>query len=337
MLGRRLNLEKLTETPSLTYNQLLDSFVPLYHCFSFLTMADVRSLLKNERAARRIQHKHASYSTTGTLLCTVCHLQLKSESLWEGHLRSAGHIMRAQTHAEDQESKTSSPAETPANGNGNGSKRKRNASADEDEPEATLRKRTKSIRPGLPDGFFDSYHSSSESPHSHLEMQIPSRPATPLKTPELRTPEPAPTKKAEPEPDVDENEWAAFESDIATAEAQVKAANDAVIMAPAMSAADLKKKSQEEEYNTKKERAEAEAEGDKEDAARKMEEELEEMHSLEERVRKMRERREELRKKESMIDLSKAKVAILPPATIEGDDEDDEEEDEEWDGFRMKV
>jgi len=64
-----------------------------------------------------------------------------------------------------------------------------------------------------------------------------------------------------PEGQVDEDEWAAFESDIATAEAQVQAANDAVISAPAMSAAELTKKSAEEDYAQKKERQEAELEG----------------------------------------------------------------------------
>src|SRR5271156_4092529 len=59
-------------------------------------MADVRSLLRNERNARRISHPHATYSTTGTLVCLVCHIQLKSESLWNGHLRSTQHAMRLQ-------------------------------------------------------------------------------------------------------------------------------------------------------------------------------------------------------------------------------------------------
>jgi len=61
---------------------------------------------------------------------------------------------------------------------------------------------------------------------------------------------------------------AAFESDIATAEAQVQAANDAVISAPAMSAAELAKEVCGRRLYTEKERQEAELEGDKEDATR---------------------------------------------------------------------
>ena len=54
-------------------------------------MADVRALLKEQQASRRIQHPHVTYSTTGRLICLVCNLQLKSESLWPGHQRSPNH------------------------------------------------------------------------------------------------------------------------------------------------------------------------------------------------------------------------------------------------------
>lgn len=58
-------------------------------------MADVRSLLRQQRAARKITHPNAAYSEAGKLLCTLCHEQLKSDALWEGHIRSAGHRQRA--------------------------------------------------------------------------------------------------------------------------------------------------------------------------------------------------------------------------------------------------
>ncbi|CZR59911.1 uncharacterized protein PAC_09806 [Phialocephala subalpina] len=278
-------------------------------------MADVRSLLKNERAARRIQHKYASYSTTGTLLCLVCHLQLKSESLWDGHLRSAGHIIRLQK-MQDAESQSTATSEPPS--------KKRKAS---DEDEGIIHKRSKPAN-GIPQGFFDEGQEEPVIPRG-IEMRIPSRPATPSKPIET----PVSTK---PEPDVDEDEWAAFEADIATAEAQAQAENDAVISAPAISAQELAKKTAEEDYTAKKERQEAELEGDKEDAARKMEEELEEMEGLEARVRKMREKREALRKKESLAPISNE---VVPPASVdipEEDEEDDEDYDDDWDNFRMK-
>ncbi|KAK6581217.1 hypothetical protein PZA11_005908 [Diplocarpon coronariae] len=289
-------------------------------------MADVRSLLKNERAARRIQHRHASYSSAGTLLCTVCHLQLKSETLWDGHLRSAGHMVRAQKVEDVEASALTEP-----------SSKKRKAS--DDEASGTIRKRTKPAN-GLPEGFFDAGSQEDGVVQHPIEMQIPSRPATPSK-PIDATPIPKkPAEPKKPEPTVDEDEWASFQADIATAESQVQIANDAVISAPAMSAADVAKKSAEEEYTHRKEKQEAEMEGDKEDAARKMEEELEEMEGLEARVRKMREKREALRRKESTIGLNKPPPALVATMTLEEEDdeedEDDEDDDDEWEGFRMK-
>lgn len=273
-------------------------------------MADVRSLLKNERAARRIQHKYASYSTTGTLICLACHLQLKSETLWEGHLRSAGHKTRVQQlEAELQSAK---PSDTTS--------KKRKASED-DGGEDTLRKRSKPTN-GLPEGFFDPGMEKEASPAIHaVEMQIPSRPATPSKPTEV-------AQKVETQ--VDEDEWAAFEADIATAEAQVTAANDAVISAPAMTAEDIKKRTAEEEYNSRKEKQEAEIEGDKEDAARKMEEELEEMESLEARVRKLRAKREELRTTTIPKVTQILADSTMAEANEDDDDEDDENDEDQW-------
>jgi zinc finger protein 830 len=279
-------------------------------------MADVRSLLKNERASRRIQHKYASYSTTGTLLCTVCHLQLKSETLWEGHLRSAGHLMHQQKLQEQENrpapSVSTEPHPIPS--------KKRKAS---DEEEGTIRKRSK-VPNGLPEGFFEGGQVENSSAAFPADMQIPSRPATPLKPTEAMT-------ILQSEGQVDEHEWAAFESDIANAEAQVQAANDAVISAPAMSTAELAKKSAEEDYALNKKRHEAELEGDREDAARKMEEELEEMESLEARVRRLREKREELRRRGS--NMSSGRPLVQASVVDTFDEEDDDEEDDEWDGW----
>jgi zinc finger protein 830 len=272
-------------------------------------MSDVRSLLKNERAARRIQHKYASYTPTGTLLCLVCHLQLKSESLWEGHLRSAGHIMRLQKLQDKEQEKTPEPV--PAS---DGNKKKRKAS---EEGEETIRKRTRAAN-GLPEDFFDPGAEPEPDVQPANEIKIPSRPATPAKV--------TPPKQ----PDVNQDEWAAFEADIAAAEAL--AADDAVISAPAMSAAQLAAQSMEETNTQRKERQEAELEGDKEDAARKLEDEFEEMEGLEQRVRKMREKREALRTKESMVEL---KAVSAKPKEVDEED-DDEDEGDDWDGFMMK-
>ena len=286
-------------------------------------MADVRSLLKNERAARRIQHKYASYSTTGTLLCTACHLQLKSETLWEGHLRSAGHITRVQKLLQSE--KEAGPVTA------DGNKKKRKASDGED----TIRKRTKAAN-GLPEGFFDAgtdreppRTSTTTPPLPGEEIQMASRPATPSK----------PVDEVPKRPSVDEDEWAAFEADIAKAESAI-AFEEAVISAPAISAAELAAKSKEEDNKRKREQQEAELEGDKEDAARKLEEEFEEMESLEQRVRKMREKREALRK-DGAKQLATPAVSVVEENVTDGveqeDEDDDDEDEDDWDGFRLKA
>jgi zinc finger protein 830 len=296
-------------------------------------MADVRALLKNERAARKIHHKHASYSATGTLLCTVCRLQLKSESLWDGHLRSAGHIMRLQKLEDSEQRPEPTTPEAAPNVDGN---KKRKASDDED----TTRKRTKAAG-GLPEGFFDAeQEQESEAPAVQFppknEIRIPSRPATPLKPAEAK-----PTEVIPKISEVNEDEWAAFEADIAAAEVPAATSyTEGVISAPAMSAAELAAKEKEEENKRKRERLEAELEGDKEDAARKLEDEFEEMEGLEQRVKKLREKREALRKKESVVGLAEAPPIPPPEGDTHEEDEEDEDEDDadddDWDGFRMK-
>jgi zinc finger protein 830 len=299
--------------------ELAVEVVQFIHLFLNTTMADVRSLLKNERAARRIQHKYASYSTTGTLLCTVCHLQLKSEALWDGHLRSAGHIVRLQK-AQD------SGQDAAATSNGDGNKKKRKAS----ESENTIRKRTKAAD-GLPEGFFDvgkepvpeSKASANPTPPTN-EIQIPSRPATPSKT----------VAELPKRGDVNEDEWAAFEADIAAAEFPTSIYDNGVISAPAMSAAELATKEKEEDNWRKRDRHEAELEGDKEDAVKKLEDEFEEMESLEQRVKRLKEKREALRNKESFA--KRASEMVLGKNGDVEDVDDDEDEDDDWNGFRMK-
>ncbi|KAL8980191.1 MAG: hypothetical protein Q9177_005947, partial [Variospora cf. flavescens] len=94
-------------------------------------MADVRSMLRNERATRRITHPHLTYSTTGTLVCLVCHVQIKTEALWNKHLNSTLHATNA-----------SKPREEVSDKKNNSKKRK----ADDDESsDEDSRKRAKGV------------------------------------------------------------------------------------------------------------------------------------------------------------------------------------------------
>jgi zinc finger protein 830 len=231
--------------------------------------------------------------------------------------------MRAQKLEESQESKESALEPTAVIEKNN---KKRKASEDEDR----IRKRTKGAS-GSPAELSDT----SETPAPEMRpikplkntIQIPSRPATPLKSAETKPKTPA----------VDEDEWAAFEADIAAAEAPVANTYDeGVISAPAISAAELAAKDKEEENRRKREKQDAELEGDKEDAAKRMEDELEEIEGLEQRVKKLKEMREALRSKNKSgaVELQTAP----PPAeglpkdkAGAGDDEEDEEDDDEYD------
>ncbi|TGO58941.1 hypothetical protein BOTNAR_0172g00270 [Botryotinia narcissicola] len=260
-------------------------------------MADVRSLLKNERVARRIQHKHAGYSTAGNLMCLVCNLQMKSESLWEGHLRSPGHILRL---SKQQEAERERNATAGTNSNEGTSKKRKLDDEDEDMDMnyGTLKKRSKATPTAL-EGFFS----------------------------------PPPNKQA----NVDEDEWAAFEADIAAAEVPTEVESEAVIFAPAMTTAEVEARTAEEEKARRKEKLEAEVEGDREDASRKLQEEFEEMESLDQRVKRLREKREALWLKEKDV-IATVSIPTEEPAAndVSEDDDDYDDDEDDWDGFRLR-
>ncbi|KAK4135095.1 hypothetical protein BT67DRAFT_441524 [Trichocladium antarcticum] len=249
-------------------------------------MADVRALLRQQRAARRLEHPHASYSDAGKLSCTVCQEQIKSELLWDGHLRGAGHRKRLQSlHQATTKSSTngyagfvgpnSARSSDPAPSN----KRKMADSDEEvagqDDDDAVRRKRTKGgeVLPeqneqqaGPAAAIQDDStrqgpltppltRRTSGTPTIGVEMQIPSRPATPGApregsngtTPMATTPKSAPIGRSPLIPDepiapqpparsattasrsepaaapgavaVDEDEWAAFEAEMVRGEA----------------------------------------------------------------------------------------------------------------------
>ncbi|KAL2150585.1 hypothetical protein VTH82DRAFT_7148 [Thermothelomyces myriococcoides] len=237
-------------------------------------MADVRALLRQQRAARRIEHPHASYTDTGKLICTVCNDYVKTESLWDGHLRSAGHRQRLQALHQASSKKTSNGyagfvgQDSEIRGSVVPTSKRKLSDSDDDmdgEDETTRRKRT---RPNSPSGGAPSHEAetpakrdsngkpdkpitpplhrrASATPSIGVEMQIPSRPATPSAsgTPMATTPKAPPiartplipeeTEAAQPEGSagahetqggnavttgpaepVDEDMWAAFEADL---------------------------------------------------------------------------------------------------------------------------
>lgn len=359
-------------------------------------MSDVRSLLRQQREARRIDHPHAAYSDAGKLLCTLCRDQVKTEALWDGHLQSAVHRQNVQRLRAAQESQANGigrkdHAETssnfrrgsatenntieerdPAVGTEStmASHPKRKHSRDEDGDDimddAVRRKRS---RPDISEASARSdydketrqHRSNSETltppslarrasttPSQGVELQIPSRPATPShrdgssgSTPGAaasvgvangqQTARPAKDSAAgqaagngesshtPSAAQVDESEWAAFEADIAAT--SVPYAEDATISAPAMTAeesaavAQLTQNSEDTDGNKRKTKAEVDLEDEKEEATRALEDEFEEMEELEARVQRLRDKREDIRRKRSE---SQGQATAAVPAKLNG-------------------
>lgn len=329
-------------------------------------MADVRSLLRNERASRRITHPHAIYSIDGTLACLVCHVQLKSESLWGSHLASSQHIIRLQRIRDGTIGKPSGSTGPTNSSTGARASRKRKADGEEEDE----RKRAKATT-GLPHDFFDK-DEGEDKPEEFIEdgsiaQSEPTDAPVPQITvkqlhQDINPPGPRippnglppdffdPSTKAPPPPTapINEDEWAAFERDVATpppessALAALHAA--ATITAAPLTAAEIAARSREEASTQAKEKREAELEGEKEDATRRLEEEFDEMEELEGRVRRLREKREEIRRRRPeenvVMDGGGRELSAKtdPQATdgIESEDEDeDDEEDDEWDGWGL--
>ena len=288
-------------------------------------MADVRSLLRNERAQRRINHPQAHYSATGTLECTVCHIPIKSEAeVWNKHIKTPQHAMRA----ERLRISTSKPPERPTTWEVSNGSKKRKAS----EGEGDSRKRTKPILDS-PGSFFDDINETSKDASTE-DVQATSD--APIKTTPPTTTLPSHTVSAPPVPSqIDEDEWAAFERDVATPPPDTGLPSaltaEATITAAPITAAELAAQSKEAANIQSKERREAEIEGEKEDAARALEEEFDEMEGLEERVRRLREMREELRRKQAREREEGVKIGeeIDEGVRDEKDEVDEASDDEE--------
>lgn len=302
-------------------------------------MADVRSLLRSERATRKINHPHALYSATGTLECSVCRIPVKSDpEVWNKHLKSSQHAMRAERIRVN----TGTPAAHSADVQGDGkllqiASRKRKADDDEDENNDS-RKKTK---PGA--------EVASQPPES---SKVPEREAAimdldpvsdasgiegKVTVPTQETTQP--TSKT-----VDEDEWAAFERDIArppSPEPPSALKADADISVAPLMAADLDAESGKSTTEQKQDRRAIEEEAEKEDAARALEEEFDEMEGLEARVKRLREKREELRLRRgdeqgretaNMVDMKETNPGLQ--LSDDNEDEASEEDFDEWGAWR---
>lgn len=321
-------------------------------------MADVRSLLRQQRAARRIEHPHAAYSDAGKLLCTLCREVVKADSLWESHLKGEEHRRRqkalsdkrqrepqqtVEKQPEDEDAPHDAPEDDPQDNNTDrapSQKRKlQDDSPDSDSDPHEDPSRRKRSRADLLDSVSSTSSTSkdklqeaaqtpptlarrsSTTPSHGIEIQIPSRPATPARRDgsSSSTPGAAATTVQQPagktlpsrqattllaaatasstpsttaQQAVDDAEWAAFEADIAAAANVPAAASDAVISALPMSAAESAAAAAGPAAVG--EPADTSLADDREDAARAWEDEFDDMHALEARVQRLKEQREVL-------------------------------------------
>ncbi|RHZ54368.1 uncharacterized protein CDV56_104244 [Aspergillus thermomutatus] len=149
---------------------------------------------------------------------------------------------------------------------------------------------------------------------------------------------------------IDEDEWAAFEREV-VAPTRVPQAPAAVAAAATISAAPISAEQlaaqQEAEKETSTQTREAEIEGEREDAARFLEDEFDEMEQLEERIRRLKHKREELRQKRAKEDPEIAQTEGSSSRKTQQNDEpkqsdeeenddDDDVDDDDWDNWRFR-
>ncbi|KAF3925984.1 hypothetical protein ABW20_dc0107285 [Dactylellina cionopaga] len=290
-----------------------------------MSAADPRKLLAAARKSRRITSPYASYSLAGALFCTICsNTPIKSDSLWDAHVASAQHkanvarkggiVSGVVPGKSNKRPAESSIDDDTATGNGNvqqasSSKRLKTARAD-----------VKNL--ALPVGFFDDEDENEDAVVSTGEVIEPDeeqgRPTNTADKPVTVAPansklpadffsssaNPASKPPDNQEDDILDDEWAAFQADIAQAEEEVQAIDPSsipvpihTISAPALSAAEIQQKQLESEttdsMNNRNTRTIAEEE--MEEARAAMADFFEEQNSLEERVQRLKERREILR------------------------------------------
>jgi hypothetical protein len=141
---------------------------------------------------------------------------------------------------------------------------------------------------------------------------------------------------------VDESEWAAFQefaSSVPSKSALDALKSNATLEAAPISAEEAAAQAREEQSKQHNKREE-EIDEEKEEAAERLEEEFELMEDLEDRIRKLKEKRETLRrasKASADAERPASKLMVHPEAVIEESEEEDSEDDDadEFDGWRF--
>lgn len=264
------------------------------------TMADVRSMLRNELASRRATSQAGSAGTRVTK---------------KRKLDANDDIMR-------KKSRPTSPSAGPLPP---GLKTPQQAAQEEEQQEED-RLANEVAGPELPE----------EAPADENRREIPIIDSHAPAPPPAQAPADAPQTIDEDEWAAFEREVVA-PTKVPQPPAAVSAT--ATISAAPVSAAELEAQQRREKESLAKAR-EAEAEGEREDAARFIEEEFDQMEMLEDRVRRLKEKREELRRRKAAEAQEEGKKAEATPAESAeqqgGTESESEEEDEDWDDWRFR-
>ncbi|PNS15081.1 hypothetical protein CAC42_2310 [Sphaceloma murrayae] len=295
-------------------------------------MADARTLLQSSRAARRITHPYARYTDSGKLLCSLCDAIVKSESSWNGHLKTAEHAKRALRAAEALKARNS---------------KKRKAGSEDEED---TRKRVR----GTDDSDEDEEQGARAAQIPRIEVSEEPDRDDPMaaRTSEQDIAVAAPTIQTVDSGIENDPEWLELQQMLNTTAADPKSSADvyanATISAAPMTAEELAAQAREEQ-STQRGRREAELEEEKEDAQEALQVEFEEMDELEARVRKLREKREALRPGSATVaqadvtmvrddlfanrtdDEAAAGNVVMVPEVVPEEDEDDDDADlDDW-------
>ncbi|KAE8314787.1 hypothetical protein BDV41DRAFT_532991 [Aspergillus transmontanensis] len=272
-------------------------------------MADVRSLLRNELASRKGSNQTGRAATTTTNRVTKKRKVDPEEDLTRKKMRHA--IANA-----DPQSANIRTVQPPSA-----------QSLDEDIE--------------LPEQDIAGPEPPSDEETEQLSAQPSAQPSEAAAASNNTTEQPQ---------NIDEDEWAAFEREVAAPtrapQAPAAVAAQATISAAPISAEQLAAQ-QEKENDTVTRGREAEAEGEREDAARFLEDEFDEMEQLEERVRRLKHKREELRnmratgvKEDDLMD-GPASASTVSKDHEKGqedeeNDDDDDDDDDDWDNWRFR-
>ncbi|KAL1609883.1 hypothetical protein SLS60_001548 [Paraconiothyrium brasiliense] len=199
----------------------------------------------------------------------------------------------------------------------------------DDTPEERKRTRTEE-QAGVPAGFFDAGAAQETGATPPDVVAEPA--AVPVENIFQQPDVPEPTL---PAADAELDAFMAEMDQVAAEQPQRNPVSysGAVIEVAPMTAAQLAAQAREEQ-TAQRARRDEEMENEKEDAARALEDEFEEMDGLEERVKKLREQREALRAKHTATEAHEDIPLFSAPQ--QADDDDSESEDEDWDDWRFR-